>query len=37
MVADLIFAGYLNRDLLIMGRVLVALFGFRTSLHTFSL
>ena len=37
MVAQLIVAGHMNRDLLRMGRVLVAMFGFRTSSHTFYL
>ena len=37
MVADLIVAEDLNRDLLKTGRVAVAMLGFRTSSHTFSL
>ena len=37
MVAELIVAGDINRDLLRTGRVAVAMFGFRKSLHTFPL
>ena len=37
MVAELIVAGDLNRDLLITGRMAVAMLVFRTSLHTFPL
>ena len=36
MVAELIVAGDLNGDLLRTGGVAVAMLGFRTSLHTFS-
>ena len=37
MVAEMIVAGDINGDLLRMGRVAVAMLGFRKSLHTFSL
>ena len=36
MVAELIFAGDINRDLLRTGEVAVAMLGFRTYPHTFS-
>ena len=35
--AELIVAGDFNGDLLRMGKVAVAMLGFRTSLHTFPL
>ena len=37
MVAELIVAGYINKDLLRKGRVALAMLGFRTSPHTFYL
>ena len=37
MVAEMIVVGDVNRGLLRTGRVAVAMFGFRSFLHTFSL